>query len=221
MPLLEVRQAVKRYRAGAAALDGVDLGVDAGEVVCLHGRSGAGKSTLLYVLGGLLRPTSGRYTCDGFYVWAASPRRRTKWRRENVGFVFQLFHLAPYLTARANVLSTARGGADDAGRADELLERFGLSSLARRKPSQLSAGEQQRVALVRAVLARPRLILADEPTGNLDPESSAAVFHALRGFADEGAAVVLASHDEPPAGVADRIVTMSDGKIAAQSTGTS
>lgn len=192
-------------------LDDVTLAVGGGEFVAIRGPSGCGKSTLLLVCGTLLRPDAGVVTIDGTDVYALSADRRARLCGERVGFVFQQFHLIPYLTVRDNVLAgtiaTAVAGAP--AKADELIERFGLRDRADHRPAQLSTGERQRTGLARALLRGPKLVLADEPTGNLDDENGRAVLDALSEFASRGGAVLMATHDPLAAGAADRIFPLA------------
>ena len=215
--MLRAENLVKAYRGPGRevrALDGFSLRADPGEFVVVQGPSGCGKTTLLLVLGGLLRPDGGRVAVDGQDPYALAPGARARLRAENVGFVFQQFHLVPYLTVFENVLaaSLARPSVDAAARARDLVAHVGLADRADHVPAQLSTGERQRVALARALLNRPRLLLADEPTGNLDEASGARVLEHLRAFAAEGGGtVVLATHD-PAAARAGRVVRMQDGR---------
>ena len=197
------------------ALDGVSLEADKGEFVAVRGPSGCGKTTLLLVLGGLLGPDRGRVDLDGRDPYALAPEARARFRAEHVGFVFQQFHLVPYLTVLDNVLapSLARPAGDAADRARELVERVGLTKRADHVPAELSTGERQRAALARALLNRPDVLLADEPTGNLDPDSGRAVLQHLRAFADEGGTVVLVTHDPRAAEFAHRILPMAEGRL--------
>ncbi|MBM4036211.1 MAG: ABC transporter ATP-binding protein [Planctomycetes bacterium] len=196
------------------ALDGVSLAVEAGEFVAVRGASGSGKSTLLLTIGGMARPTSGRVCVAGTDLCALTPSQRARFRAQNIGFVFQLFHLVPYLSVLENVLLpslAARGGERSA--AEALLARFGLSRRARHRPAELSIGERQRVAMARALLNRPKLILADEPTGNLDPDNAAEVMARLGELHREGATIVVVTHEELAARHAQRTVIIREGKI--------
>lgn len=196
-------------------LRAVDLEVARGEAVCLRGPSGAGKSTLLLVAGAMLRPSAGRVVLDGTDVYALDGPSRAAFRAAHVGFVFQLFHLVPYLGVRENLLlaRSPRPPAETARRADELLERVGLDHRAAHRPGELSAGERQRAAVARALLNDPDVLLADEPTGNLDPESAAAVHDLLTEYRSGGGAVLLVTHGEAPAGLADRTCSVRDGTL--------
>ena len=214
------RGLVKTYgsdRAARRVLDGVDLDIAAGELVAILGRSGSGKSTLLHLLGGLDRADEGTIEVGGVRL-GRSERLLTEIRREHVGFVFQSFHLLPELTGLENALLPARlsrngGAAPERVRA--LIESLGLAEVAGRLPGELSGGEQQRLAVVRALANNPGLVLADEPTGNLDPDSAAPVLALLRGIADEGRAVLLVTHDGQATRLADRVLTLDGGKLLA------
>jgi ABC-type lipoprotein export system ATPase subunit len=210
---------VKTFGEGRAArrvLDGADLVVAAGEVVAVLGRSGSGKSTLLHLLGGLDRPDRGTIEVAGERVTGASERELSSLRRRRIGFVFQFFHLLPELSGEGNVLlaGRVRGARPDArerGRA--LIDRLGLGPVAGSLPSRLSGGEQQRFAIARALVNDPALVLADEPTGNLDVEAGADVLRLLRAGADEGRAVVMVTHEAAAAAIADRVLTLRDGRL--------
>lgn len=215
--LLQLQNITKTYRTGpreVRAVDGVSLAVDKGEFVSVQGPSGCGKSTLLAVAGGLLAPDSGTVTIAGEDPYAVSADQRARFRAANIGFVFQQFHLVPYLSVRENVLSAALATklADASVRADELLQRFGLESRAHHVPGELSTGERQRTALARALLNRPQLILADEPTGNLDSANAEVVLKHLAEVAQE-AAVLLVTHDERAREYAQRVERIVDGRI--------
>jgi ABC-type lipoprotein export system ATPase subunit len=210
---------VKSYGAGRAAkrvLDGVDLDVDAGELVAVLGKSGSGKSTLLHLLGGLDRVDAGTIEVAGTRVDGQSEAALTELRRRHVGFVFQAFHLLPELTGIENVLLPARFAGDGfaaVDRARELIRSLELADAAGRLPGSLSGGEQQRLAIVRALINDPALVLADEPTGNLDGESGHAVLRLLREIADGGRAVVLVTHEREAAELADRVLQLRDGLL--------
>jgi ABC-type lipoprotein export system ATPase subunit len=221
METVVARGLVKTYGEGRAArrvLDGADLTVDSGEIVAVLGRSGSGKSTLLHLLGGLDRPEAGSIELAGVDVARASERDLSALRRRHVGFVFQFFHLLPELTGEANVLLAGRvRGADPAAteRGRELIDRLGLRPVAGSLPGKLSGGEQQRFAIARALVNDPALVLADEPTGNLDVEAGGEVLRLLRAGAAEGRAVVLVTHEPAAAAIADRVLTLRDGKLVA------
>ncbi len=210
---------VKTFGEGRAArrvLDGASLSVRAGEVVAIVGRSGSGKSTLLHLIGGLDRPEAGVIEVDGSRVTGASERALSRLRRRRIGFVFQFFHLLPELTGEANVLLAGRvrdAQPDAAERGRALIDALGLRHVASSLPSQLSGGEQQRFAIARALVNDPAVLLADEPTGNLDVEAGAEVLRLLRAGAAEGRAVVIVTHEDSAAGIADRVLRLVDGRL--------
>ena len=217
-PRIVCEQLVKRLPSGdqlLTILDGVDLTVRPAEFVALVGPSGSGKSTLLGLLAGLDRPTSGRVLIDGVDLATLDEDQLALLRRERIGFVFQSFHLLSNLTARENVLLPMElaGQADAAARADELLAQVGLAERGHHYPAQLSGGEQQRVALARAFGPRPPILLADEPTGNLDSETGARVLELLLGLRErEGTALVLVTHDAGLAARAERSIRLAGGR---------
>jgi len=208
-----------RSNAGPSvrALDGVSVTITQGEVVGIAGPSGSGKSTLLHLLSGLDLPTSGRVRIAGTDTSELSEHRRARHRLDHVGIVFQRFHLLPSLSARSNVaLPLVELGASKSARRDRaaiLLDAIGLADRASHKPGQLSGGEQQRVAIARALATEPELVIADEPTGELDSETSARVLDLLTDIADDRA-VVIASHDRQALEVCDRVLLLQDGQIA-------
>ena len=226
-PVLQLKGVGKSYRSGGEQLDALvdfDFTLDAGEFVVVTGPSGAGKSTLLHIAGGLDAPDSGTVTVSGQDVWSMSKGARAAFRRRKLGFIFQFFNLVPMLTAVENVslplvLDGVPARSADA-RAEELLERVGLGDRARHRPSELSGGQMQRVAVARALVARPSIILADEPTGNLDSHSSTEVLDLLRSLSDEsGAAVVMVTHDQAAAGYGSRELHLVDGRPFAVDVG--
>jgi putative ABC transport system ATP-binding protein len=222
--ILEARHLTKRYRLGAQTVDalrGVSLSVVAGEFVALMGPSGSGKSTLLQLLGGLDRPTSGEVELEGKSISQLSDDDATRLRRDRTGFVFQSFNLIPLLDVTENVaLPFTIAGHDTRG--GELAERIrdvialvDLAGKEHHKPDELSAGEQQRVAVARALVTRPALLFADEPTGNLDYTTGTEILHALwRSCVERHQTVVLVTHDSKAAAYADRVLVISDGRIA-------
>jgi len=219
MAIVAAEGVVKTYGEGRAArriLDGADLSVEAGEVVAILGRSGSGKSTLLHLIGGLDRADAGTITVAGEPVTGATEKELSALRRRQVGFIFQFFHLLPELTGEANVLlaGRVRGARPDASeRGRELVDRLGLREVADSLPSRLSGGEQQRFAIARALVNDPAVLLADEPTGNLDVQAGAEVLRLLRAGAQDGRAVVLVTHEAAAAAIADRVLTLRDGKL--------
>jgi putative ABC transport system ATP-binding protein len=197
-------------------LDGIDLTIDRGEIVAILGPSGSGKSTLLALMAGLDRPTSGEVLLDGEPIQDLSEDRLAVLRREKIGFVFQSFQLLSNLTARENVLLPLEllSRTDAGERADGLLAAVGLAERGHHYPSQLSGGEQQRVAVARAFASRPPILLADEPTGNLDRATGARILELLLELRREsGTTLVLVTHDRAVAGLADRLVHLQDGRI--------
>ena len=221
MSLVQIENLTKVYGKGetaVTALDHANLRVEAGEFVAVMGPSGCGKSTLLYLLGGLDRPTEGRVIIDGQALNDLSDDQLTRLRRQKIGFVFQSYNLIPMLDATENaalpVTLDGANAAESKAKASEWLRKVGLSHRLRSRPDQLSGGQQQRVAVARALVAEPKLVLADEPTGNLDTRSSDEIAALLRQVADEwGRAVVMVTHDSHIASFADRIVFLRDGAI--------
>jgi ABC-type lipoprotein export system ATPase subunit len=220
MAVVRARGLVKTFGEGRVArrvLDGADLDVEAGEVVAVLGRSGSGKSTLLHLLGGLDRPQAGSIELAGVDVARASERELSALRRRHVGFVFQFFHLLPELSGEANVLLAGRVRGADPGageRGRELVDRLGLRNVAESLPSRLSGGEQQRFAIARALVNDPVLLLADEPTGNLDAATGQGVLELLRDLnRDRDLTMILVTHDTQIAQQADRTVRLAEGRI--------
>jgi len=219
---VELTELAKRYPSPQGggevrALDGVSLTLEPGSFTAVQGPSGCGKSTLLLIAGGLLRPDAGLVRLDGTDPYALSPERRSRFRAQHIGFVFQQFHLVPYLTVRQNVLAAATASGmphhDAKARADELLHQFAIAPRAHHHPAALSTGERQRTALARALLNRPGLILADEPTGNLDGENASEVLTALARFAADGGTVLLVTHDARAADAASHAVRLRAGRL--------
>jgi putative ABC transport system ATP-binding protein len=207
--MLALRNVRKSYGSVQALAD-ISLDVAASDFVAVQGPSGSGKTTLLLCAGGLLRPDGGQVLLAGQDLYQMSPEARARCRAADIGFVFQHFHLVPYLSVLENVLAPVLATAvpDAHGRARELLDRLGLGNRLGHRPSELSSGERQRTALARAMLTRPRLLLADEPTGNLDEASSAVVLSHLGSFAREGGAVLVVTHERTAANQADRVVIL-------------
>jgi putative ABC transport system ATP-binding protein len=219
--IIQVENAEKTYRIGKVdvpALRGVSLSIERGEFVSIVGPSGSGKSTLFYVLGGLARADRGRVVVDGQDFSQMSDAERTRMRRQKIGFVFQKFNLLPTLTAADNI-AIAQDIAGKAGQADEeyirrITELLGIAGRMIHRPSELSGGEQQRVALARALVNHPAIVLADEPTGNLDSKNSDVVLSMLRRSNQElGQTVLMITHNPEAARVGDRIIHMRDGQI--------
>ncbi|MCD6287625.1 MAG: ABC transporter ATP-binding protein [Candidatus Hydrogenedentes bacterium] len=198
------------------ALDGVSLTAGAGDFVAVWGPSGCGKTTLLLTAGGLLKPTAGRIIVNGKDLYGVSSDVRASVRASTIGFVFQQFYLVPYLTVLDNVLAPSLATSSSANmrdRAIELIERFGLGHRRDSRPATLSTGERQRTALARALLNNPQIIMADEPTGNLDPTNGETVLRHLADFASGGGTVMLVTHDQQAANYATRMVNMDAGKL--------
>lgn len=219
-PVLQLRSVAKQYRRGdeqVKVLVDFDFTLNAREFVVVTGPSGAGKSTLLHIAGGLDAPDAGTVVVAGQDMWTMGAGARAAFRRRNLGFVFQFFNLVPMLTAVENVslplvLDGVPARSADA-RAVEILQRVGLGDRSRHRPAELSGGQMQRVAVARALVARPAIILADEPTGNLDSRSSTEVLDLMRALSDEdGAAVVMVTHDQAAASYGSREVHLVDGR---------
>ncbi len=219
-PVIELRGIEKKYLSGrfaVEALRGIDLRVDGGELVAIMGPSGSGKTTLMEILGCLLQPTGGKYLFKGQPIESIPPDGLARLRGEEIGFVFQSFNLLPRLSAAENVelpltyRSVARRERRE--RAARALERVGLAARARHRPAELSGGERQRVAIARALVNTPSLILADEPTGNLDTQTGESVLELLFSLVRDGATVVMVTHDPRIGERAERLVTIRDGLI--------
>jgi putative ABC transport system ATP-binding protein len=221
--VVQARDLTKTYPADTVplrAVDGIDLDVDTGEFVSVMGPSGCGKSTLLHLLGGLDRPDSGRLSLAGKRVDGLSESEWAVFRRRHVGFVFQAFHLVDELTAVENIelpaLLLGAHARDAHRRAMELLERLGVAGRAGHLPDRLSGGEKQRVAVARALMNEPALVLADEPTGNLDSRATGQILKLLAELRDGRRSVLVVTHDARVASTADRLLTMRDGVIVSQ-----
>lgn len=215
--LENVHRTYVRHGQTVTALQCPELRIEAGEYVAVVGPSGSGKTTLLSLLGGMLSPTNGRIWLDDTSIYEQSVTARSTIRRERMGFVFQTFNLIPYLTALQNVQVPLglNGVTPDmqVERATAMLSRFGLSDRLSHKPSELSVGQQQRVALARTLVNDPQIILADEPTGNLDPASREVVLNAFDACHNEGRTIIMVTHDLAAAMRAERRLTLQDGKI--------
>jgi putative ABC transport system ATP-binding protein len=220
MALIELHDVTKVYDSGdvqVRALDGVSLSVEAGEFVAIMGASGSGKSTLMNLLGCLDRPTTGSYLLAGEEVGTLDRNRLAELRNRTLGFVFQSFNLLARTSALENVelplLYSGVSGGDRRRRAEAALARVGLADRMRHHPNQLSGGQQQRVAIARAIVGEPRIVLADEPTGNLDSRTSVEVIALLQELGDSGITVVLVTHEHDIAEHATRVVEMRDGRV--------
>ncbi len=218
--ILKAENLVKTYGSGdskVCALDGVDLSVEKGEFVAIVGRSGSGKSTLLHMLGAMDKPDSGSLTVDGMDVFSLKDDALAKYRRTKVGFVFQFFNLLPVLTAEENIVVplSLDGAPIDKEYLSELASQMGIADRLSHYPHQMSGGQQQRTAIARAMIAKPAVILADEPTGNLDSTSGAEILSLLKSTIKKfDQTLILITHDNSIAAGADRIIHISDGKIA-------
>jgi lipoprotein-releasing system ATP-binding protein len=220
-PILSARGLCKTYVMGSRSLEvlkGVDLDITRGDFVALRGASGTGKSTLLHLIGGLDTANAGEITFNGQKFSGFSEGQLTRFRNRSVGFVFQSYHLLPELTALENVCLTARIARSPAGlvtqRAQDVLGRVGLAGRLEHKPSELSGGEQQRVAIARALINSPELLLADEPTGNLDSKTGLEIIELLKSLRREkNMTLVIATHDEKVAAHAERVIQLVDGNV--------
>lgn len=219
MTVLQTQDLRKIYGAGDTAvhaLDGVNLTVESGEFVAVVGTSGSGKSTLLHMLGGLDRPTDGKVFVDGSDIFALKDDELTIFRRRKIGFVFQAYNLVPVLSVYENIVLPIEldGGAVDGTYVDDIIRTLGLESKLNNLPSQLSGGQQQRVAIARALATKPAIVLADEPTGNLDSRTSQDVLALLKVTGEKfGQTIVMITHNEEIAQLAHRIVRIEDGRI--------
>ena len=220
-PIIQAESVTKVYRVGKVevpALTGISLSIQKGEFVSIVGPSGSGKSTLFYILGGLTRATSGRVLIDGDDFSRLSDAELTRARKHKIGFVFQKFNLLPTLDARANITIAqdiaGTNGSTDRGHFEKVVQMLGVEARMDHRPSELSGGEQQRIALARALINRPAIVLADEPTGNLDSRNSDTVLKLLRQSNQElGQTVLMITHNPEAATVGDRILHMRDGHL--------
>ena len=225
MEILRCEAVSRVYGAGAAqvrALDQVDLSVEKGEFLAVTGPSGSGKSTLLYILGAVERPTSGRVFVDGEDISALNPTQAALYRRRRVGLVYQFYNLIPTLTVQKNILLPRALDKKKPDREyfDQLAEALGIADRLDFLPGQLSGGQQQRAAIARALLYRPAILLADEPTGNLDKKNSEEILALLREANKRlNQTILMVTHDERAAGEADRIITLEDGRIVRDTRG--
>jgi putative ABC transport system ATP-binding protein len=220
MGYVRVDNLVKQYgnrESAVQAVKGIDFIIQAGEMVAIMGESGSGKSTLLSMMGALNTPTSGKYVVNEIDVYALGQDERADFRRNFLGFVFQSFHLVSYLTVAENVMLplvvAKRNGKDKRTLAEEALARVGLGGKGKRLPNQISGGEQERVAIARAIVNRPPLLLADEPTGNLDTKTSEEIMLLLKGLNAEGMTIIMVTHNPMNAQFAHRIIRLKDGQI--------
>ena len=213
----EVTKIFRKNGSEVTSLDRFTADIGAGEFVAVRGPSGSGKTTLLLTLGGMQRPSAGLVQFSGRDLYGLSPADRAGLRSGEIGFVFQMFHLVPYLDLMGNVLLASPGkpGSAVRKRAGELLDKLGLAERVSHRPGELSAGERQRLAVARALLNRPKLILADEPTGNLDPENAAEVIRHLAEFHKTGGTVVLVTHGTTADPHADRVLHRKQGRLVA------
>ena len=226
MAILVAEGLQKQYQLGehiVSALNGVDFTVEKGEFVAIMGPSGSGKSTLLHLLGGLDKPTSGEIKLAGESLSQLDEKETTLVRRHNVGFVFQFYNLLPTLTAEENILLPilidGQDTKDYESHLTTLLDMIGLTGRRHHKPDQISGGEQQRVSLARALITRPAIVLADEPTGNLDSKTGTSIMQLLRRSCDElGQTIIVVTHDQRAAAFADRVVFLQDGEIVSRVT---
>jgi putative ABC transport system ATP-binding protein len=220
MSYITAENLVKQYGEkdfAVKAVKGISFDIEEGEFVAIMGESGSGKSTLLSMMGALNSPTEGRYTIDGVDIYRLSQDQRALFRREYLGFVFQSFHLVPYLTALENVmipLTTTKLKANEKrDMARGALEQVGLMDKGHRLPSEISGGEQERVAVARAVVNNPPVLIADEPTGNLDSKTTSEIMELIKGLCDKGITVVMVTHSSECAQYAKRLIHLSDGLI--------
>lgn len=219
MSILTTKNLKKIYGSGESevhALDGVDLSVEKGEFVAVVGTSGSGKSTLLHMLGGLDRPTSGNVSVDGKDIFSLKDEELTIFRRRKIGFVFQNYNLVPVLNVYENIVLPVQldGGSPEKRYVDNLIDTLGLGSKLNNLPNNLSGGQQQRVAIARALAAKPAIVLADEPTGNLDSKTSQDVLGLMKVTSQKFAqTIVMITHNEEIAQLADRIIRIEDGRI--------
>ncbi|WP_251862269.1 ABC transporter ATP-binding protein [Clostridium sp. Marseille-Q2269] len=218
--MIEINNITKTYNIGSdkiTVLDNVSLKIEKGEFVAIVGPSGSGKSTLMNMIGGLDRPTSGDVFVEGEDISKFKDKDMSKFRNEKIGFVFQSFNLEPTLTALENVMMplmiAGKSDREMKDKASSMLEALGMGNRKKHKPTELSGGQKQRVSIARALVNNPKIILADEPTGNLDSKSGKAVMDILTNFKNKGYTVIMVTHNIEDAGFADRIIKIKDGKV--------
>jgi len=212
--MIELKNVTKTYLSNdnkINAIDSISLSIQQGEFVVIRGASGSGKTTLLLTLGTMLKPTEGKYLFENKNVYSMNGRERNDFRAKNIGFVFQMFHLLPYLTLLENVTVPTMG--KQRNKASKMLNELGLGERINHKPYALSAGEKQRTAVARALINNPKIILADEPTGNLDPENAIEVISRFSKYHKEGGTVIIVTHGKEADQFADRVINLKNGKI--------
>jgi len=213
--MIEISRLTKIYKKGAerfTALEDISISIRSGDFIAVTGASGAGKSTLLYTIGGLVQPDSGTVKCMGEDIYSQSEKYLNSYRRKKVGFVFQQFHLMPYLTVFENIKINSREKSS-VSLIENYLEKCSIAGLRNKYPSELSVGEKQRTAFIRAIISGPELLLADEPTGNLDPENSRILMSLIKDFNVKGGTVVLVSHDQTAGSFATRRLILDRGRV--------
>ena len=220
MSLIELKKLSKIYESGeerVTALGEVNLNIERGEFISVTGPSGSGKSTLLTILGGLNHPTKGEVVVDEIPIYKLPLEKLADFRREYLGFIFQSFQLIPYLTVIENVMLplaiTEKSSQEQLDRAEEILEQIGLKEKRKRLPDQLSGGEQERVAIARALVNSPPILLADEPTGNLDSKTGREIMELFRSLNDEGQSIVMVTHNPESVAFSSRTIHLRDGKV--------
>ncbi len=216
--MIKTEQLTKIFRSGrkdVIALNGIDMTIESGEFMLIKGHSGCGKSTLLFSLGGMLNPSSGTVSIDDLLVYDMGERGRAEFRANYIGFVFQSYHLLPYLTVLENILISQRFNKNNVTeeRAIEIAESLNIAHRLKHKPSELSVGEKQRTALARVFITNPEVIFADEPTGNLDLENAKEVIEHLKKYNEKGGTVIMVTHGNEADEVAGRIINMKDGRL--------
>ena len=204
-------QVYRKGRSSVSALSDVQFQAKSGEFVVVRGASGSGKTTLLLAIGAMMQPSQGVVTINNVDIYQMNNAERTRFRAKNIGFVFQMFHLIPYLNVRDNICLSMHGQKND--KLEELVRSLGLSSRITHRPAELSAGERQRVALARAMVHSPNIILADEPTGNLDSENASIVYETLADYRNSGKTVIVVTHGTMANDFADRILVLNEGRL--------